>query len=256
MSGWKDVIAGSLCGAFRLTRGTRTTAAARVLMYHAVGTPIPDDAQGRYTITPERFRSHMDALVQNKVPVVDFPCAADQPQQIAITFDDGYRDTLEVAAPLMVERKLPFCVFVTPGFVRSGNGIYLSESGLRELAALPGAMIGAHGDSHCRLTECDDAKLKAELRDSRAWLEDVLGRAVTTMSYPHGAVDRRVRDAAAEAGYVFAACSVFGARRAGDDPLAIARTDIWASDDAAVLEAKLAGDWDWLGTWQKLRRFL
>lgn len=225
-------------------------------MYHAVGTPIPGDAQGRYTISPVRFREHLDTLVSlNKVgrAVVTFSATSESSNEIVITFDDGYRDTLDVATPLLLERRLPFCVFVVPGFVRSGEAIYLSIPQLRELSALPGAMIGSHGYSHCRLTDCDDTKLRVELRDSRAWLEDVLGKPVITMSYPYGAVDARVRDAAGEAGYVFAACSRFGARFTGEDPLLITRTDIWASDAVATLRAKLDGEWDWLGTLQRIR---
>jgi hypothetical protein len=66
------------------------------------------------------------------------------------------------------------------------------------------------------------------------------------MSYPHGAVDTRVRAAAAKAGFTIAACSRFGTHRPGDDPLYVARTDIWAGDDTERLMAKTAGHWDWM----------
>jgi peptidoglycan/xylan/chitin deacetylase (PgdA/CDA1 family) len=153
---------------------------------------------------------------------------------------------LEVAAPVLAELGLPFTVFVTPHFVLSGQLHYLSVAGLRELAAVPGASIGAHGYSHCRLTECDNGQLQEELVRSRQWLEDAIGRSVTTMSYPHGAVDQRVRKAAAAAGYSLAAGSRSGSNLSGYDPFCLARTAIWAQDDLRVFQSKLAGDWDWL----------
>lgn len=248
MMPWKAVIADGISTAFGLVRPLRGNPGCRVLMYHAVGSDVPDDSQGRYSIEPDRFRDHMRCLAASfGKAVVGLDDGLVAGAGVVVTFDDGYRDTLTVAAPILVELGFPFTVFVTPGFSRSGDGRYLSPAALGELAALPGVTIGAHGDTHCRLTGCDDADLARELAGSRAWLEDRLSRPVTTMSYPHGAVDGRVRAAAAAAGYEFAACSRFGAHRRGADPLLIARTDIWAQDNTARFTAKASGAWDWMG---------
>ena len=106
--------------------------------------------------------------------------------------------------------------------------------------------IGAHGDTHTRLTTLTGNALREELGNSKKWLEDATGKAVTVMSYPHGAVDARVRAAAGAAGYGAACCSEFGLNRAGCDPLVMARTDIWNADSPDVFNAKLAGEWDWM----------
>ncbi len=42
------------------------------------------------------------------------------PAAAAITFDDGYRDNLEVAAPILKRRNLPATLFVASGFVDGG----------------------------------------------------------------------------------------------------------------------------------------
>jgi peptidoglycan/xylan/chitin deacetylase (PgdA/CDA1 family) len=57
--------------------------------------------------------------------------------------------------------------------------------------------IGSHSMSHPILTTLDDQELERELRDSRSLLEARLERAVTTLCYPNGSVDARVRDCAA-----------------------------------------------------------
>lgn len=217
----------------------------RILMYHAVGSTVPGDVRGLYSMTPARFKEQMQIFsdfASGKVAQL-----SKMPEQgVAITFDDGYRDTLEVVAPFLTNLNIPFTVFVTPSFVLSSQPIYLSVAGLRELATVPGVSVGAHGYSHRRLTECDSHQLQEELTNSRKWLEDILGRPVTAMSFPHGAVDQHVRNAAATAGYLIAASSKFGTNLPGYDPLWLARTDVWAQDDHRAFRAKLAGGWDWL----------
>lgn len=248
MRAWKESVADGISAVFGRLGPLRDNPGCRVLMYHALGSEVPGDGQRRYSMEPDRFREHMRRLAESfRDGVVGLGEGLAAGTGIAITFDDGYRDTLTVAAPILVELGFPFTVFVTPGFSRSGDGRYLSPAALRELAALPGVAIGAHGDTHGRLTAFGDAELARELAGSRAWLEDCLSRPVTTMSYPHGAVDARVRAAAAAAGYELAACSRFGAHRLGADRLLINRTDIWAQDNAARLLAKASGAWDWMG---------
>ena len=217
----------------------------RVLVYHSVGGTLASDPYGT-AIDPARFRSHLDALEALRgawVPAAFAPPTGAR-HEFALTFDDGYRDTLSRAAPLLAARGWPFTVFVTPDLIDGGE-LYLSKRELRELAAHPGAQIGAHGNRHVPLTRLDDAALASELAASRARLEDWLGSPVTLMSYPHGAVDRRVRRAAQAAGFTLAGCSRYGLNEPGRDPLLLCRTEIVAWDDEEDLRLKTAGHWDW-----------
>lgn len=220
----------------------------RVLMYHAIGTPALGDTLGLFSLSPERFRQHMVLLAgwtQGQVVAFDAPATTGTGCRVAITFDDGYLDNLEVAAPILSELGLPFTVFVTSEFVRNGKAGFLSPDALRTLAALPGAQIGAHGANHVALTQCDQATLHNELTSSRHYLEDVLGCEVRTLAYPFGAADRRVRDAALAAGYRLGACSMAGINLPERDQLLLARTEIVSLDSERVFAQKLHGDWDW-----------
>lgn len=221
----------------------------RVLMYHAIGSPALGDELGLFSLTPSYFETQVDHLAtyyRDRIYALEpgfVPC--DDALQLAITFDDGYLDNLTVAAPLLVERGLPYTVFVIADHVRDRRNGFLDPLSLRELAALPGVMIGAHGASHHPLTRCDDRKLQSELVGSRRYLEDLIGRPVLTMSYPHGAVDRRVRQATADAGYRLAACSYADINRPGRDPHLLARTEVLAGDNLRIFRQKLKGNWDW-----------
>jgi peptidoglycan/xylan/chitin deacetylase (PgdA/CDA1 family) len=125
--------------------------------------------------------------------------------------------------------------------------LYLSPGELRTLANDPLVTIGAHGKTHTPFTALDSLHLRNELLDSRAYLEDLTGLPVVTMSYPHGATNARVREVVAEAGFSLAASSRFGCNSEKADLLSLRRTDIWNSDDTVEFKRKIRGDWDWLG---------
>lgn len=218
-------------------------------MYHSIGSLDSGELDDLYGLTARRFKSHLGFLraQQDDPRQVVFPFSDLAKVGLSLTFDDGYRDNLEVAAPLLIEFGFPFHVFVNPSFVMSGADKYLTVASLRELAGLPGASVGAHGYSHRRLTDCTPTELEYELVASKQWIESVIGREVTTMAYPHGAVNDQVRRAAAKAGYAIAASSKFGSVNSSSDRFALERTEIWSTDTVRALRSKLRGDWDWMG---------
>lgn len=236
----------ALAAAFRGPR-----AGLRVLMYHALGSPVAGDARGIFSTTPVLFEAHMAALAQAvsdgaaRVTEVSAQPPDDQQLQVAIAFDDGYADNLRVAIPILERHGFPCAVFAVSEFVRKGAAPFLSPPELRELAARPGVIIGAHGATHVALTQCDDRALENELVSSKHTLEDLLGKPVTAMAYPFGAVDRRVRAAAERAGYTLGYTSHFDLNRAPCDPLLLARTSILGTDNVRVFRQKLHGHWDW-----------
>lgn len=220
----------------------------RVLTYHAVGTPALGDRMGIFSVTPERFRRHMallSAWKHGSVVELSETALLGEGSRIAITFDDGYLDNLEVAAPILIELGLPFTVFMTSEFVRKRRAGFLSPSAVRELARLPGLQIGAHSANHIPLSRCDDSSLRNELVSSKHYLEDILGSEVRMLAYPYGAANRRVRDYALDAGYSLGACSFAGINQPERDPMLLSRTEILSFDNERVFSQKLHGDWDW-----------
>jgi peptidoglycan/xylan/chitin deacetylase (PgdA/CDA1 family) len=86
-----------------------------------------------------------------------------------------------------------------------------------------GAAIGSHGVSHAHLIGLADEELGRELRDSKAEIEEELGRPCTEFAYPYGEHDERVRTVACRAGYERA----FGLHESGHDPYASPRLDLY-----------------------------
>ncbi len=217
----------------------------RILMYHSVGSFVYGDTLALHTISEKRFRQHLDVLSgMRTVPLLPL-LIPESELSVAITFDDGYADNLHIAAPLLIERGIPFTVFVTSDFIRHHEPGFLSADELKKLAQHSGVIIGAHSSSHCHMTACSDSQLDSELRDSKHYLEDLIGRPVTTLAYPYGSSSMRVRDAALFAGYQLGVCSRFDINQCSRDPLMLNRCVIACDDTPEILRQKVSGDWDW-----------
>jgi peptidoglycan/xylan/chitin deacetylase (PgdA/CDA1 family) len=214
----------------------------RILMYHAIGTSVDGDSFSIYSLSPAAFRKQVSHLASNSRITIR-PLASEQlcESGIAVTFDDGYADLLTTVAPILGESGVPFTAFISTAAVAERRPGFLSPEQLRELDSVANVQIGSHGVNHVRLTQCAPQILKQELEQSKAFLEDLLGHPITCLSYPHGAVDARVKYEAQAAGYLLGATSRFGTNLAGRDPLLLCRTDVWATDDE-----KTFGDWDWM----------
>lgn len=148
---------------------------------------------------------------------------------LSVTFDDGYRDFLESALPVLEAHAVPATLFAVAGDARDrlpggAPGALLGFDELAEIARR-GVALGAHGLAHLPLTRMDDAELARELRGSRERLEACADATVDLLAYPFGAFDARVRRAAGAAGYRIACTTQLAPLPARFDPLAVPRLD-------------------------------
>lgn len=238
-------------------QGTRP--GLRVLLYHAVGTPVRDDTYGM-SVSAQEFTAQMRWLREESgctmVPLgsgVESLVATAAPS-LAVTFDDGFLDVLTIAAPVLTAYRIPFTVFVVGGYLEDPpvRHTYLDPPALRELATIPSASIGAHGYTHRPLTRLAPAALDDELQRSRDVLGSHLGTRPLAMSYPHGAVNRRVVAGARAAGFAFGGTSVLGVNGRGTSPLRLRRTEIVSADRVDDFAGKVRGDYDWYSIRQRL----
>ena len=230
----------------RVFRGYRP--GLRILMYHSIGQQVLGDMRGIFGVSPECFQRHMQFLANlqhcRSVPLTPLNIPHRE-LHVAVSFDDGYRDNLHIASPILIELGIPFTVFACSDFIRKRADGFLTPEELRELAGLPGAAIGSHCKSHRLLTECTDKELEEELSDSKHYFESLLGRSVSTLAYPYGAVDIRVRDQARRLGYDVGVSTRFDINLPDRDPLLLCRCNVERDDSGRVLDQKLRGNWDW-----------
>jgi peptidoglycan/xylan/chitin deacetylase (PgdA/CDA1 family) len=188
-----------------------------ILMYHEVS-PAPDSRFHKYTVTPAALEAQLDVLVEDgfrSITAAELAAARDRagqlpPRPVLITFDDGFKDAVRYAAPLLAARGLRAMFYLVTGLSGASSRWMVPEVGLElplidwnEARALEkqGFVCGSHTASHPRLTGVADADCRRELSESRRRLEDALGREVRDLAYPFGHHDDRVVEMAREAGY-------------------------------------------------------
>jgi peptidoglycan/xylan/chitin deacetylase (PgdA/CDA1 family) len=230
-------------------------------MYHSVGGKAYGDDRDMYSTDVPVFKAQMDLLLRySKVPVVsldDNPLYFDK-GGLALTFDDGYADNLNHAAPILCSLGLPFTVFVTAMFVKEKRAGFLTPHTLRELSVLPGVVIGSHGWSHLSLAECDTSTVYKELSSSKRFLEDIIGKRVEAVSFPNGSTSNVVANIASTVGYSLGATSRPGINRIECERMFLRRTEINRRDTLRVFREKVSGAWDWSGSdliWERHKNF-
>lgn len=157
---------------------------------------------------------------------------------VLLTFDDGYRDNLEIAHPVLERFGHSATIFVPTDFI--GSTIPLPhDTGLsapnptltwNELRALHGVFsIGSHGCSHQVLTRLPAAETTRQMVQSKRLLEEQIRSPVYAFSYPKGSIgdfDIRHEEGLRAAGYELAFTTLPGVNRPGFSPLRIRRHNV------------------------------
>ncbi len=243
----------------------------RILMYHRIDRLAAYD---QLTVRPERFEEQMAYVAQHcrvislAEAVRELAAGPVTRPGVVLTFDDGYRDNLLHALPVLRRYGLPATIFVTTRFCdqelshpRYGTnvaGLHLSWEELRALAREPGIAIGSHTVTHPYLSRLERAAAMAEIAASRATIARELGVPVDFFCYPSGDVTQREMALVAAAGYRAAVGVAPGANRAGTALYALRRTEVTDHDGVRELALKLAGAYDpihWLLHRRRERRF-
>ena len=218
----------------------------RVLMYHKVN----DLPNNRMSMPVARFDEQMEQLRKLGYVVVDLDAViahyregAPLPEgAVLITFDDGYRDNLVNAAPVLAKHGYPGVQFVPIAYVGDAQPLpherYLSAQGvhnptvdwdeIRELERY-GIRVESHGISHKPLAELELDEAAREITISKLKLEEGLGRPVRAFSYVKGseADYKPVHPSLVrQAGYDLAFTAVSGANGPRSDPLQLRRYNV------------------------------
>jgi peptidoglycan/xylan/chitin deacetylase (PgdA/CDA1 family) len=189
---------------------------ATVLAYHAVAECPPASDPHHLAITPADFAAQMDELARSRTVValddlVNGRLKGRGPH-VVITFDDGYRGVLELAAPILVSHGFPATLFVPTAHLGNRNTWddlhHESFKVLRaeELSQLEtqGVRVESHGHGHIPYDSSAPEVVAADVAESVAILEAALGRRPVFLAYPYGPSSPAAQRAVADAGFLAA----------------------------------------------------
>jgi peptidoglycan/xylan/chitin deacetylase (PgdA/CDA1 family)/GT2 family glycosyltransferase len=252
----------------RLAQRSLSTGEALVLAFHAIADLSDDRVLAEYGIPADRFAEQLDLLRRKGWTFVDLDALiaalegrARLPRKaLVVSFDDCYRDLLDVAAPVLAERGIPAVAFAVAGLT-GGSNEWDRHLGGRELGLLDqggllrlpgyGIEVGSHGMHHRPLAKLDLDEAEKELRESAQALESLGLPRPRAFSYPHGEANEGVARLAREAGYALAFTVTPGKVAIGTDRWCLPRIEVLASDSIPALRLKLATA-RWPARWRGL----
>jgi peptidoglycan/xylan/chitin deacetylase (PgdA/CDA1 family) len=191
----------------------------RVLAYHAIE-DVADPYTRNYAVPPEQFECQLHALIEAGFHFIGVDgllgYLAGWPvpdRSILLTFDDGYANLAQEAAPILKRFGAPAVVFMATHLVGGHNEwdvwrgaaplLLLSAAQLQDLIA-QGWEVGVHSRSHAHLVALAPAAVAEELTQAHHDLHALGLPPPRLFAYPYGEHNAAVRAAVRRAGYVAA----------------------------------------------------
>lgn len=165
----------------------------RVLAYHQVNCQA-----GKHIIHPDKFEEQMKWLHVNGYKTINLQDLGQWLQgkknitrkNILISFDDGYRDNLEIAKPILDKYNFIACVFVAVEYIGKkffvkSDGVFrdmLSQDELKYLEK-SGWDIANHFFSHKKITKMNRAEILLEIKKSKQILTQAVSNDYNINSF-------------------------------------------------------------------------
>lgn len=170
-----------------------------IIAFHRVNDELPNDgltcSSAEFESFCRFFKDHFRPVSLSQ-QVAEARAGRSMAGTLSITFDDGYLDNHDIAAPILRRLGLPATFFVVTGFVGSSiiapwdRGLptpqrWMNWDHVRSLVS-QGFEIGCHTDTHLDLGQVSPAEVRNDLRAALAKIGNELGTVAQLFAYPFG----------------------------------------------------------------------
>ena len=224
-----------------------------ILMYHHVCSEPVASKHFPYAVTPDLFRWQMAWLARHGYASTHLSSlftssTAKSGKKVVITFDDGAKNLLNYAIPILQEYGMTATLFVPSHFLGGSNSWDANLDYPREALLQPeeirglhkvGFEIGSHGARHINMSKVSTAAALQDMQESKDALDALVGSPVKFIAYPYGEYPANYVSLCRKAGFL-GACSISSAsRKVLDDPYAMRRILIYSKDKGWRFRLKL-----------------
>lgn len=211
-----------------------------VLMYHHIKNPDDPSSQLdiNLSVPPDQFELQMASLNNHKYKSITVSQLFDLPQtnKVALTFDDGYKNLIQNAFPVMQKYHLIGTAHIIVNDV--GKDGYMDWDDIKTLKKA-GWEIGSHTLSHPDLSTISLAQASSQIFESKKVLEQNLGVTIESFCYPSGKYNADVENLVKEAGYTSATTTHSGLKNTSEKSLELNRLRINGPDSLGQFEKKV-----------------
>ena len=179
---------------------------------------------------------------------------------MVLTFDDGYRDNLETASPLLKKYGFRAQLFLLADTNINSNvwdadgsepAHEIMSSAERQAWKASAYEIGSHGFRHQKITEFSLEEAQKEISNSKLALEDEFKVPVQSFAFTYGITRLEGAEMAQRAGYEYALNTDTGGMLIEEDPYSIFRVNIFPNETTSSLRKKTA---KWYRRYYKFKR--
>lgn len=228
-----------------------------ILMYHKIP-DSPLQTKHRIFVTKDNFEKHLRFFKESGFSTLHFAelkkfwdlekdYSHFPKKPLLLTFDDGYKDNLTNAEPLLKQYQMKATLFLLADHSIVEN-TWDADTGEtpHQLMTLPEKKqldpqvfeIGSHGYHHLHLNQIPVQEAFTEMKKSKEILEVEFKRPITAMAYPFGSINALLPEIARQAGYSFAVNTDNGGLHFADDPRSLFRANIFPEETKASLKKK------------------
>lgn len=225
-----------------------------ILMYHQIdASPARGTPMRGLTVTPAGFGRQMRLLSLlgyrgiSMAELEPYLSGQAEGKVVGITFDDGYRNNLEHALPVLLQHGFTATCYAVSKPHEGRNAWddaigaptkpLFTPSDMRTWVNA-GMDLGCHTRHHVDLTQTRDDLAQDEIAGARKELEDTSGHEVRHFCYPYGHYEARHCTMVQEAGFTTATTTQRGRVHAGDDWMQLRRVLIAHGNQLPLFWAK------------------
>ncbi|WP_306536992.1 polysaccharide deacetylase family protein [Geobacter sp.] len=217
-----------------------------ILMYHSIAGP--GEPAGRYSVPVDRFRKQIAFLRRlgfspyTLDDLAEGRAGGEKP--VVITFDDGYRDNLKYALPVLEEYGFKATFFIVSGLAGKraewvhGSRELMNWEEIRQVRDR-GMNLGAHSRTHKRLSSLDQWQIVSEIEGSRRDIEENTGISVRHFSYPYGCYSASIAETVGDSGFHTACTTDSGFASASPSFMRLRRIEVTGMDSVFIFGCKL-----------------